>query len=155
MEQDRLESTPFQLGLDNSFRETVGYLFQLQYISEMEVTYPADNVDDPMKLGLTDLLNFQEDMQTNKQLQRAHLSTLLLLAQTWFLQLYTYWLKDMDSKNGSNSSPIQMRVAILQSFHECSRTCQQIQHTLSLSTYDGVLYEEVLLAKVNFHRLLL
>lgn len=30
--------------------ETVGYLFQLQY-SEMEVTYPADNVDDPMKLG--------------------------------------------------------------------------------------------------------
>lgn len=105
--------------------------------------------------GLTDLLNFQEDMQTNKQLQRAHLSTLLLLAQTWFLQLYTYWLKDMDSKNGSNSSPIQMRVAILQSFHECSRTCQQIQHTLSLSTYDGVIYEEVLLAKVNFHRLLL
>lgn len=51
VEQDRLESTPFQLGLDNSFRETVGYLFQLQYISEMEVTYPADNVDDPMKLG--------------------------------------------------------------------------------------------------------
>ena len=103
---------------------------------------------------LTDLLNFQEDIQSNKQLERAHLSTLLLLAQTWFLQLYTYWLKDMDSKNVSNSSP-QMRAAILQSFHECSRTYQQIQHTLSLSTYDGVLYEEVLLAKVNFHRLLL
>ena len=29
----------------------MGYLFQLQYISDMKVTYPADNVDDPMKLG--------------------------------------------------------------------------------------------------------
>ena len=40
-----------KLGLNNSLKDTVSYLFQLQYISDMKVSYPADNVDDPMKLG--------------------------------------------------------------------------------------------------------
>ena len=36
----------------SSLRTAVGYLFRLQYISDMKVTYPRNvDIDDPMKLG--------------------------------------------------------------------------------------------------------